>query len=200
MNRPSRWVYRVGEEKHACRNEKPGYMRQFREMLYGSERIGTGRDKRTAVFFLQRFREDKEAIAEVQQGQRRSSKERRAWIEFTQDTPHDRAKDETKAESGTDHAKGFAAIFRFSDIGNVSIGRGISCAGNSRQGAPEEKQPDRICKTHNQEIDRERCDRGEEYGPASKPIRQCPKHRSEQKVHEGICRAQPAYIERGAFG
>ena len=87
-----------------------------------SHRIGPLPAKAAAVFFTQRFGQNKITIQPVQQRQNSGCNKRNAGSHTTQQTTDYRANNKTQSKGGADHSKIFGPVCRRTNISYISRG------------------------------------------------------------------------------
>src|SRR6476660_4081550 len=117
---------------------------------------------------------------------------------MTQDTPNDGTDDEAEAEGGTDHSKGFGAIFRNGRVGDVGECSGdVGCC-DARNDAAKKEPAERRRERHQDVIDAKAETRNENDRPAAEAVRPRAENWGKNELHRGPGEAEIADHHRSA--
>ena len=155
------------------RHHEPGEVRQLGKVLEGANRVGALPIELAAVFRRKRFRENEEAVEEVDGAERRRCEEGCTRPEMlAEEAAKRRPENKAETEGGPQHAVGLRPFLGLGHIGDVGRGRRLRRRRGAGEQAADEQHPDRLCKAHDQEVEAERAQRREQDRPAPKAVRQ----------------------------
>jgi len=158
--------------------------------------IGARHVEPAPFFRRQALPEHEKAEQEVERCEKSGGEKGQAGAIFAQYAAERRPEDESQAKGSPDQPEILRALLRRRDIGDIGIG-GAETRAHDPGNDPRDEQPEQCRRKSHQHIgDGIAAERAEQYRSSAETVGQVSDNRSEDKLHRGIGKGQPAGIDR----